>query len=83
MNFQRAFHGLLRTLIEDQRHSIAGRNFYQSIRCFRPFELVRAANNLIELINQRVLLVRQQLGVTDDVNEQDMDNLQLDLLFDL
>ena len=83
MNFQRAFHRLLRTLIEDQRHSIAGRDFYQSIRRFRPFEFVRAANNLIELLNQRVLLVRQQLGVTDNVDEQDMDDLQLDFLFDL
>jgi hypothetical protein len=38
---------------------------------------------LLELINQRVLLVRQKLGVTDNVDEQNMDDLQLDFLFDL
>jgi hypothetical protein len=43
--------------------------------------LVGAASDLIELVEQRSLLVNQQLRVTDDVYEQDMRDLQLNLLF--
>src|ERR1700720_1621288 len=56
------FHGaldrLLGTVIKDERHSVAGRNFLQSSggRCF--VELVRTADGLVELVHQGLLLIR-------------------------
>ena len=56
------FHGtldrLLRTVIKDERHSVAGRNLLQSSggRCL--VELVRTADGLVESIHQGLLLIR-------------------------
>ena len=78
MNLERAFHRLLRTFIENQRHSIAGRNFYQAPCRFRFLKFIRTADDLIEFINQCTLLVSPQFGIANNVDEQNMDDLQFD-----
>src|SRR5438093_12071048 len=82
-DLQCAFHRLLWTLIEDQRHSIAGWNLDQSTRCFRIPKFLCAANNLIERIERPALLVDQKFRVANDVHEQDMSDHQLNSLFNL
>jgi hypothetical protein len=44
-------------------------------------ELNRLSHDLIELTSQRVLFVSQPLRITDDVEEQNVDDFQLDFLF--
>ena len=46
-------------------------------------ELLGCANNLVEFYANLALLFVQELGVTDDVDEEDMRDLKLDLLFNL
>src|SRR5438270_7587033 len=71
------------TGVEDQRHTVAGWNFNQTSRRFGALILIRTANDLGQLFNECPLLVNRKLGVTDDVDEQDMGNLEPDLLFNL
>jgi hypothetical protein len=46
-------------------------------------ELIGAASDLVESIEQRTLIVNQQFGIAYDVDEKDVRQLQLDFLFDL
>src|SRR5437016_201247 len=46
-------------------------------------ELLRAADNLVQLLEQSALLINQQLGVADDVDEKDIGDLKLNLLLNL
>ena len=57
--------------------------FNQTTRSFGFLVLIRTANDLVQLVNCRVLLVNRKLGVTNNVDEQDMRDLELDLLFNL
>src|SRR6266516_477455 len=82
-DFDRALRRRFRTGVKDQRHAIAGWNFNQTSRRFGALILIRTANDLGQFFNQRPLLVNRKLGVTNDVNEQDMRDFQLDLLVDL
>ena len=80
-NFERAFHWLFRALVENQRHPIARGNLDQPAGLFRDLKFLRGTNNLVKRIEQRSLLVNQQLRVTDDVYEKDVPNFQLNLFF--
>jgi hypothetical protein len=42
-------------------------------------ELLSAANNLVQQLKQAVLLINQELGVADNVDEEHISDLQLDL----
>src|SRR5438067_4073419 len=82
-DFNRALRRRFLTCVKDQRHAVAGWNFYQPPRGFRFLILSRAANDLGQFVNHRPLLVNRKLGVTDDVDKQDMRDFQLDFLFNL
>ena len=43
--------------------------------------MARSLNNFIERMQIIALLIDQELGVTDDVDEEDMADLQFDLFF--
>ena len=44
-------------------------------------EGIGSPNNFIERMQIIALLINQELGVTDDVDEEDMTDLQFDLFF--
>jgi hypothetical protein len=75
-NFQRGPHGRFRGIKKDKGHSVPDRYPNQFPGCIRNAELFSAANNLIELLDDFALLVHQQLGVPDNVDEQDMRDLE-------
>jgi hypothetical protein len=45
--------------------------------------LIRTSNDLGQLVNRRPLFVNRKLGVTDDVDEQDVRDLKLDFFLNL
>jgi hypothetical protein len=49
--------------------------------CFA--ELFSATDNLVELLQSAGLLIDQQLGVTDNVDEEHVGNLELDLFLNV
>jgi hypothetical protein len=66
---------------KDQRHSVArrqARQFASSIGCA---ERIGSPNNFIERMQIIALLIDQELGVTDDVDEENVPDLQFDLFF--
>ena len=75
-SLESAFDRCFGTVVKNQRHPVAGGNFNQSARLFRSLELLRATNNSVQRVEQRALLINHQLGVTDDVDEQDMPDLE-------
>src|SRR6266545_4720946 len=82
-NLQRAFHWRFRARVKNQRHSVTSRNLDQSSCCLGLAKFIRAPNDLVERVEQSPLLIYYELGVTDDVDEQDMANLELNFLFNL
>src|SRR5689334_3565433 len=82
-DFNRALRRRFLTGVEDQRHPVAGWNFYQSTRSFGFLVLIRTADDSRQLINYCPLLVNRELRVTHNVDEQDMRDLQGDLFLDL
>src|SRR5206468_6079874 len=80
-DLQRAFYWIFRAVIENQRHPIAGGNLEQAIFTFRFAEFVRRLDNLIQLFNGGALIVDRHFGISDDVDEEDMRDLERDLLF--
>ena len=76
-----ALRRFLGTLIEHQRHPVAGGNLQDPIGRFSFLKSLGQMNNLVELLNSRVLLVNGELRVTDNVDEKNVRDLQLDLLF--
>jgi hypothetical protein len=82
-DLQRAFHGLFRAFVKNQRHPVAGGDLDQSGRGFGVLKLLGRANGLSQFINRRALIVNRKLGVTNNVDEQDMRDLELDLFLDL
>src|SRR5262249_35693204 len=67
----------LGTPVEDQRHAVAGRDSQEPVGRLGSAELLGRANDLVELTDPGVLLVRRELGVTDDVDEEDVRDLEL------
>ena len=82
-NLEGAFHRRFRCVVKNQRHPVAGRNRDQSMVRFGFAELLRAADNLVQLLEQSALLINQQLGVADYVDEKDIGDLKLNLLLNL
>src|SRR3954471_1848027 len=78
-----ALRRFLRTFIEHQRHAVAGRNLQDPIGRFSFLVLLRRANNPVEFINSAVLFVNRKLRVADDIEEENVRDLKLDLLFNL
>ena len=82
-DLQRTFHRRFRCVVKDQRHPIAGRNRNQPMVCFGFAELLSATNKLVQQLKQAALLIKQELGVAHDVDEEHISDLQLDLLLNL
>ena len=60
---------------EDQRHSVAGRQSRQFSSSIGSAERIGLPNNFIERMQIIALLVDQQLGVTNDVDEENVPDL--------
>src|SRR4029077_8240524 len=82
-DFNRALRRRFLTSVEDQRHAVAGWNFYQSTRSFRFLVLIRTADDRRQLVNYRPLFVNRKLRVTNNVDEEDMRDFEPNLLFNL
>ena len=82
-DFNRALRRRFLTGVEDQRHAVAGWNFYQPTRSFGFLVLIRTADDCRQLVNYRPLLVNRKLGVTNNVDEKDMRDFEPNLLFNL
>jgi hypothetical protein len=82
-NLERTPGRFFRTMEENQRYSIASWDPYQTVRGFGSLKLFGGANNPVQFLNRRVLVVNRKLRVANDVDEQDMGDLELDLLLDL
>ena len=66
---------------KDQRTAIAGWQAEQFARCFGDPKLLGCPNDLLERLQLLALLSDEQFGVTDDVDEEDMPDLEPDLFF--
>ncbi len=75
-NLERAPRRFFRAVAKDQRHSVAGRQ-PDELLVGRLAHLRRREHDLSELVQPLLLLLDQELGVTDDVDEQDVSNLEL------
>src|SRR5206468_7659287 len=82
-DFERAFNRRFGGVVKYQGHTVARWNRNQPIIDFRSLKLLSAAYYLVEYFEQSPLLIDQQLGVADDVDEEHIGNLQLDLLLNL
>jgi hypothetical protein len=81
-NLYRAGNWSIRRCRKDQRHSVAGRQARQFAISIGCVERIGSPNNFIERMQVIALLIDQELGVTDDVDEEDVGDLQPDLFFD-
>src|SRR5438874_3273338 len=82
-DFNRALRRRFLTGVEDQRHAVAGWNFYQPTRSFGFLILIRTADDSRQLINYCPLLVNRKFRVTNNVDEKDMRDFKPNLLFNL
>src|SRR5437879_5681699 len=82
-DLNRTLRGRFLTCVEDQRHAVAGWNFYQPTRSFGFLVLIRTADDFRQLINYCPLLVNRKLRVTNNVDEEDMRDFEPNLLFNL
>ena len=82
-NFDRALRGRFRTGVKYQRHPVTRRDFKQTVRGFGSLKLLGRANKLVSFVNRRVLVVNRKFRVAYNVDEQDMGDLELNLLFNL
>ena len=82
-DLQRTGNRCVRRGRKNQRHPIAGgqaRQLTSSVGCA---ERISFSNNLVERMRIIALLIDQELGVTDDVDEQDMRDFELNLFLNL
>ena len=82
-DLHRALRRRFRTRVKDQRHPVAGWDLNQTARGFGSLKLFGGANNPVQFLNRRVLVVNRKLRVANDVDEQDMGDFELDLFLDL
>ena len=80
-NLYRAGNWSVRRCCKDQRHSVAGRQARQFASSIGCAERIGSPNNFIERMQIIALLIDQELGVTDDVDEENVPDLQFDLFF--
>ena len=74
-NFERAPGGFFRTVAKDERHPIAGRQPNQLFVRRFPHRR-RREHDFNELVQPLLLLLVQELRVTDDIDEEDMPNFE-------
>src|SRR5438128_9242921 len=82
-NLHCALRGCFRTCVEDQRYAVARRDFKQAARGFGSLKLFGGANDPVQFLNRRVLVVNRKLRIANDVDEQNMSDFELDLFLDL
>src|SRR5207249_5662276 len=75
----RAANRCFRTGVKDQRHAVTGGDLDQALRRVGLLKLVGRANDLGQLVDDRVLLVTRKPRIANDIDEQNMCDLQLDL----
>jgi hypothetical protein len=75
-NLDRAKDGRFGAGVEDQCATIAGGQAEQFAFRFSQAELLRAAHDLFQCLKLLALLGDEQLGVTDNVDEQDVPDLK-------
>ena len=68
----RALDRLLGAILKNERHTVPRRNFPESPRGSCSTELVRAANRLVELVDEPLLFIRRAGGITNDVDKQNV-----------
>ena len=82
-DLHRALRRRFRIGVKDQHHPVAGWDPNQTVRGFGSLKLFGGANNPVQFLNRRVLVVNRKLRVANDVDEQDMGDFELDLFLDL
>ena len=82
-DLHRALRRRFRIGVKDQHHPIARWDPNQTVRGFGSLKLFAGANNPVQLLNRRVLVVNRKLRVANDVDEQNMGDLELDLFLNL
>ncbi|MDQ3315015.1 MAG: hypothetical protein M3505_10395 [Verrucomicrobiota bacterium] len=76
-DLQRTSHGRVWTGEKGERHSVSSGQPHQFAYGFRRAELFRPPDDLIQLTQKFALPIDRQLGITDDVREQDMRDFEL------
>ena len=76
-----AFHRIFHRAGEDQRHPVARGQQDELTDRFRFTRRFGIAHDLIQFVERFRLLVDEQLGITDDVDEKDMRDLQAQFRF--
>ena len=82
-DLHRALRGRFWTRVKDQHHPVASWDPNQTVRGFGSLKLFGGANNPVQFLNRRVLVVNRKLRVTDNICEQHMRDFQLNFLFNL
>src|SRR5204862_4108673 len=82
-DLNRTLRGRFLTCVENERHAVAGWNFYQATGSFGFLVLIRTADDFRQLINYCPLLVNRKLGITNNVDKKDMRDFEPNLLFNL
>ena len=77
VNFQRAQDWRLWTIAKNECSAVARRQPQKFAFRFSDTDLFGCAHDFFQLLNLRALFVDEQFGITDDVNEQDMADLEL------
>src|SRR5713101_8558421 len=80
-DLQRAFHRVFRTVVENQRHAVAGGELEQTVFAFRGAVFVRGLDDLVQLPDRGALIVDRHLRIGDNVDEENVRDLERDLLF--
>src|SRR5689334_9543907 len=71
-NLHGAMNRFLRRSKENQRHSVTRRYPNQLSGCLAVAKLRSFSDDLIEFLNQLALLFNEELGIADDIDEQDV-----------
>ena len=79
----RATHGSIGAGEKGEYQAVARRNSHQFVLRFSRAKLPRVADEPIQLLLPLTLLVGQQFGVTDNVDEEDMRDLQSEVALPL
>jgi len=82
-DFERAFNRRFGGIVKYQGHPVARWNRNQPIIGFRFVKLLSVTYNLVEYFEQPALLIDQQLGIANNVDEEHVGDLQFDLFFNL
>src|SRR5205823_14746009 len=76
-DFDRALHGGFCTMQKDQNHPVSSGESDQFTARFRLPKLTGVADDLVQLLQDLGLLIDEQSGITDDVYEEDMCDLEM------